>query len=69
MHLDDARRQKSGQPELTFGGCGEAAMTGRSVEASTAMHDIERSGLNAVNFRTAGCGPACPVVWEGCDQA
>ena len=44
MHLDDAMRQKSGQPELTFGGCGEAAMTERSVEASTAIHDIEHSG-------------------------
>lgn len=45
MHLEDAMRQKSGQPELPFGGCGEAAMTGRSVEASTAMHVIEHSGM------------------------
>ena len=44
MHLDDARRQKSGQPELTLGGGGEATVTERSVEASTALHVIEHSG-------------------------
>ena len=61
-------QQKSGQPELTFGGGGEATMTERSVEASTAIYDTEHSGLNAVNFRTAVCGPACTVVWEGNDR-
>jgi len=44
VHLDDARRQTSGQPELTFGGSGEATVTERSVEVSTATHDLERSG-------------------------
>lgn len=44
MHLDDAMRQKFGQPELTFGGGGEATVTERSVEASTAICGIEHSG-------------------------
>lgn len=44
MHLDDAMRQTSGQPELTLGGGGEAAVPERSVEASTATHGPERSG-------------------------
>jgi len=38
------------------------------------QHEGERlwerkASYNAINFvilnRTAGCGPACPVVWEG----
>lgn len=41
MSLDDARRQKSGQPELARGSRGEAPRAARSVEASTAAHDIE----------------------------
>ena len=41
MNLDDARRQKSGQPELARGGRREAPKATRSVEASTAIHDTE----------------------------
>ncbi len=36
-----------------------------------AYHPLGRTGsptLSALtsNLRTAGCGPACPVVWQGC---
>ena len=50
----------------------EGAMRQRD-EASTAGHGSERSGGARGEFpfaltstlRTAGCGPACPVVWQG----
>ena len=41
MSLDDARRQKFGQPELARERQGEARSVTRSVEASTATHDTE----------------------------
>ena len=41
MSLDDARRQKLGQPKLVRGGRREAPKATHSVEASTATHTIE----------------------------
>lgn len=46
MSLEDARRQKSGQPELPQRKKGEAQKTQRSGEASTAANDNERSGTD-----------------------
>lgn len=43
MGLEGARRQKSRQLELPFGGKGEALMAQRSVEAPTAAHEEDRS--------------------------
>lgn len=48
MSLDDARRQKSGQPELARGSRGEAPRTTRSVEASTAIHGPESPSSNGL---------------------
>jgi len=46
MGLEDAKRQKSRQLELAWGGKGEALMSPRSVEALTAAPGNERSRTN-----------------------
>src|ERR1019366_2295654 len=46
MSLEEAMRQKSGQPELPSEGRGEAPRVERSGEASTATHGNERSGTD-----------------------
>jgi group II intron reverse transcriptase/maturase len=46
VSLEDARRQKTDQPELSPRKKGEAQKTQRSGEASTAAHDNERSGTD-----------------------
>jgi len=43
MSLENAKRQKTKQLELSLGGKGEAPMPRRSVEALTAAHGNERS--------------------------
>lgn len=45
MRLEDAMRQMSGEPELAREVRGEALSVPRSVEASTAIHTIERLGI------------------------
>ena len=45
MYLDDKGRQMSSSLELTLGDGGEAAAPERSVEASSAVHEIEPSGI------------------------
>ena len=88
MSLDEARRQKTAQAELSHEGTGEARAVPRSGEASSAANGdggsgtdhlldevVERDNLRkwcpesvvlTSTDRTAGCGPTCPVVWEGC---
>ncbi len=74
MRLEDTMRQKTGQLELSMDNRGEAYGVRRSGEVATASSGIERSGTGAraaetddvtSTLRTAGCGPARPVVWEG----
>jgi len=57
-------RQMSRQLELPLVGRGEAPSGKRSGEALTAADGGIRSGTTST-LRTAGCGPACPVVWQG----
>ena len=41
----------------------KASMEG--TETLAAEHRIESPADKGLTRRTAGCGPACPVVWEG----
>ena len=74
VRLEDTMRQKTGQLELSLDNRGETYGVQRSGEVATASSGTERSGTGAraaetgdvtSTLRTAGCGPARPVVWEG----
>jgi hypothetical protein len=77
MHLVGKWPQMTRQLELPLANRGEAPTGKRSEEAPTARHENERSGARILTSwaspaghatstsRTARCGPACRVVWQG----
>ncbi len=57
--------QTSALAERSRGGLDEAAFDHLgSDEDRRSRPQTEDTGLTSTS-RTAGCGPACPVVWEG----
>ena len=64
MRLGGKWPQMTRKLELPLANRGEAPTGKRSEEAPTAMHENERSGATSTP-RTARCGPACRVVWQG----
>ena len=69
MGLAGKGPQMSRQLELPFKSRGEAPRVERSEEEPSAARGDERSGARLARvtsiLRTARCGPACRVVWEG----
>ena len=77
MRLDGKWPQMTRELELPLANRGETPTGKRSEEAPPARHENERSGartstswvslgwLRDLTSRTARCGPACRVVWQG----
>ena len=77
MRLGGKGSQMTRKLELPLANRGEALTEKRSEEAPTASHENDRSGARTwtsrvrpaghatSTSRTARCGPACRVVWQG----
>ena len=79
MSMSKAMRQMPARAGRAGAARGEAACEPVSDEADGPRHEPNDTGNNDVAFlhaavlvtstsRTARCGPACRVVWEGSDQ-